>query len=631
MCGIAGFINLDNQPASTTLINSMTRMISHRGPDSHEVHVDGPLALGFRRLAILDLSPAGNQPLSYADRRYWIVFNGEIYNFLELRNELKGLGYSFRTETDTEVILAAYIQWGSSCQLKFNGMWAFAIWDGVEKKLFLSRDRFGVKPLHFFYNGQVFGFASEMKAFLPAPWITGSFNIPVMARALVDYNQIEGTTDCILQGINRLRGGYCLHIPLGGAPKVERWWRTLDHLTAVGPTLEHQAAEFRDIFVDAVNVRMRSDVPIGTALSGGLDSSSVLCSMAWLKSHLASSERQPDDWQRAFVAYFPGTVQDELHHARAAIAHSNAKEVILEMTPDKCLHNLHKILFDFEEVYDFIGPIWSTYNAMREKGVVVSLDGHGGDELLAGYHFYFPTALRDAEMLPMPNQRLREIYEIHMQWQQTGEYPEDHVPVDQSGWITAPVAPADWSDFEKDQFVLSGFDALSRQLYFDFHHRCLPTILRNFDRCSMSNGVEIRAPFMDWRLVTYCFSLPSYSKLGRGFTKLVLREALRGILPPSIANRKSKLGFVSPMSKWTEGPLRTFLLDTVRSREFLQSNLINGPKISAYVEHSYANGGLKAIVSVWRFIQAHLIQQVFQAERMKYMGATGEERASSGL
>src|SRR5215831_4039299 len=188
MCGIVGMWNLDGGPIDQLVLERFTDALAHRGPDGRGTYVDpqGSLGLGHRRLAILDLSPAGHQPMSYANGRYWITYNGEIYNFLELRKELQGLGYRFVSDSDTEVILAAYVQWGADCQLKFNGMWGFAIWDKQERELFLSRDRFGVKPLHYFYDGRCFAFASEMKAFLATPWFQPSFDPQVVTSALVD-------------------------------------------------------------------------------------------------------------------------------------------------------------------------------------------------------------------------------------------------------------------------------------------------------------------------------------------------------------------------------------------------------------------------------------------------------------
>lgn len=606
---------MNGQPAERRDIERMTRMISHRGPDGEGLFLEGSVALGHRRLSILDLSSAGAQPMRYEPRPLWIVFNGEIYNFVELRKELEADGFVFRTGTDTEVILAAYLRWGEDCQLHFNGMWAFAIWDPTEQVLFLSRDRYGVKPLHYFFDGAHIAFSSEMKSFLPLPWFPFEYDAGVVARAVTDNNLIEGTEDCLLKHIRRLRGGYCLTVRRGAPPRLRRWWNTLDHLVEVGSTLQEQSSQFRDLFLDACNVRMRSDVPLGVALSGGLDSSSVLSSMAALKRTSSVYARHPAQWDSAFVAQFPGTIQDETHHAREVIRHTGVKGVFLEMNIEKGIEHLDRILFDNEEVYDFSAPIWLTYKAMRDHGVVVSIDGHGGDELLGGYHFYFPIAIRDAEMTPLGQQRVADLQEIHRLWQATGEYPEDPPPVDQSGWLRVPQAAPDFSDFLTDQFRLSGSDALTRQLYFDFHYRCLPTILRNFDRCSMSNGVEIRAPFMDWRLVTYCFSLPTFSKLGQGFTKLILRSSLLGILPDSIVARRSKLGFVSPMANWTGGVLRPFLLDCVASQAFREHPIMNGERIKAYIEQSYQSGFLRGIVPVWRYIQAHRVMQLFQQRR----------------
>ena len=242
------------------------------------------LGLGHRRLAIIDTSDGGRQPMSFGDGRYWITFNGEIYNFLELKAELEHSGYQFKTDSDTEVILAGYHCWGEDCQLRFNGMWAFAIWDRDERKLFISRDRFGVKPLIYYFDQKHFAFASEMKAFLALEWFQPDFDPAMVTAALSNERLIEGDERCLLQGLRHLFGGHCLTLKMGENLKIRRWWNTLDHLESVPEKYEDQVNQFRELFLDACRIRMRSDVPIGTALSGGLDSSSILCGMRHVRN-----------------------------------------------------------------------------------------------------------------------------------------------------------------------------------------------------------------------------------------------------------------------------------------------------------------------------------------------------------
>jgi len=648
MCGIVGIWNLNGIPIEAFGLDQFTDSLAHRGPDGRGTYicVEANLGLGHRRLAILDLSPKGKQPMAYAGGRYWITYNGEIFNFLELREELEGLGHTFVTESDTEVILAAYLQWGESCQLKFNGMWAFAIWDRNERVLFISRDRFGIKPLHYFFDGKHFAFASEMKAFLALDWFRLEFNPRMLALAVSNYNRVEGgTEDCLLKGIKRLHGGHCLIIRPGKEPQIKRWWNTLDHLVAVPEDINQQAEQFCQIFFDACKIRMRSDVPLGTALSGGLDSSSVICAMHQIRAFSDNHSRLSSDWQKAFVATFPGTIQDERKFAEQVVQHVGARPTYKEMDPTEAVENLDQILFSFEEIYDIPTSLWMIYREIRKLGVSISMDGHGADELLGGYHFYPYAEMRRA-LVARPN--LNRFYEMRATLQAL--YPRfdipspgsilrdtltqglknnflansvrslgrlgrsclfpDYVPRRTDWLLVNPQVPF-FPEWEADKSQLAHFDSLNKQLYFDFHYRFLPTILRNFDRCSMAHGVEIRAPFMDWRLVCFGFSLPASSKIGGGYTKLILRKAMQGILPEPIRTRKSKIGFASPLVDWYKGRLKAFVLDTVNSQKFLQSDIWNGSLIRQQVADSYAKGDFLGASRSWQYIQAMKLMQLF--------------------
>ncbi len=664
MCGIVGIWNLNGSPIDSLSLDRFTDTLAHRGPDGRGTHVDPlvPIGLGHRRLAILDISPAGHQPMSFADRRYWITFNGEIYNFLELRDELEGLGYRFISDSDTEVVLTAYVQWGEDCQFKFNGMWAFAIWDARDRVLFLSRDRFGVKPLHYFYDKQHFAFASEMKAFLSLEWFQTSFDPHMVALALREYTHVEGTEKCLIHGVKRVKGGYCLSLRQGQAPRTRRWWNTLEHLEAVSGDFQEQAGRFRELFLDACRIRMRSDVPVGTALSGGLDSSSVLCGMAHIRSNIQDGRRLAKDWQKAFVAAFPGTSQDECYYAGEVIRHTGARQIYKEVDPAEIVEHIDDVLFQIEEIHDITPGPWLIYRAQRQEGIAVSIDGHGGDELLAGYHFYPAIAMQDA-IDPWPQViqllQLRSIlrdmvedgYEDEvpslkelarrclLQTKQSlsqglQKWPGIHKPAGLiyhqllkkgqpfgkpvqkarvPGMLLVEPEPARYPDFECDLNMMpSHFDSLNRSLYFDFHFSALPTILRNFDRCSMAHGVEIRAPFMDWRVVCYSFSLTSANKLGGGFSKRILREAMRGILPELIRKRKRKLGFGYPFSYWWRGPMKTFMLDYINTRDFLQSEIWNGPAIRDLVETSYKSDASTDVMNICSYIQASRLMTLFK-------------------
>ena len=598
--------------------------------------------------------------MSFADGRYHITYNGEIYNFLELRKTLIGRGYQFFTETDTEVVLAAYTEWGANCQERFNGMWAFAIWDESERILFLSRDRFGVKPLYYFQSKSIFGFASELKSFMALPnHLRPEFDLQMVAR----MKNEEGIKETLLKGVFNLNGGNCLHLAHSGQIKEERWWRTSDHLCRVSRDYDEQVEQYKEILLDACRLRMRSDVPIGTALSGGLDSSSVACAMAAQSDYAGSRDRMSSDWQRAFVASYVGTGHEEAHHAQRVVSAIKADKTMVEVEPGSISpFMIENVIGDFEAIQNAepsLGP-WLLYRAMSQSGTKVSLDGHGGDEALAGYHHYIFPALQDAlwpfpdtnrwsdlqrtyaslllEETPeglsdkhpsigevlrlfLPQEALKQevksrlwryptLYEMCKATKRSlsRDSSEHAAQLKKAAWLKIKPKIVESVDSPKEY---SQFGFLKRQLYKDFHFGSNVTILRNFDRCSMAHGVESRAPFLDWRLVAFSFSLPETSILGGGFTKRVLRDAMRGLLPEEIRTRTGKMGFASPMRAWLAGDLKEFVMDHVNSEAFLASEVWNGQLLRDHVADCFRSRNINSAVLVWKYIQADILMRKF--------------------
>lgn len=577
MCGIFGYLGY--LPEQTARI--CTDRIRHRGPDGSGVWHTPDITLGHRRLSILDLSDQGKQPMPSRDQRYWITFNGEIYNFVELRAELEGRGYAFRSASDTEVILAAYEVWGPDCQLKFNGMWAFAIWDSREKTLFLARDRFGKKPLFYAYlpNGNI-AFASEMKAIFPL-----LDNIRPNISLIKDPSRIlyyEATEECVIEGIQRFPAGHHATV-VNGRLRFRRWWNTLDHLPVVSARYEDQVEQFRELFIDACRLRMRSDVPLGTALSGGLDSSATISCMAYVASH-GQTKRMGESWQHAFVASFPGTSLDEAHYAKKVTDTLGIESTVIEIDPIKGLLRIDEYLYLLEDM--FISspiPFMQTYEAVKAAGVSVTLDGHGADELFGGYPFDCLHALSDAGMRVGKARAIAQTYH--------NAYGADGLGNDSK--LIAKWHLRRLLNRAKTQGTLDSrhpeykrLDYLNKQLYASTHDTILPTLLRNYDRYSMASGVEIRMPFMDHRLVSLAFSLPWDAKVRKGYTKAIVRDALSPFMPQEIAYRKAKIGFHSPMVDWMKGPLRQFMLDTITSRSFLECELVDGHAVASDVKRT---------------------------------------------
>ena len=624
MCGITGFWNLDGRPVNREELIRLTNQLAHRGPDGWDVYVDESANLGFghRRLAIIDLN-TGDQPMSYMEGRYWIVFNGEIYNFVELRKELEALGYSFKTDSDTEIVLAAYDKWGEDFQFKLNGMWGMAIWDSRERKLFLSRDRFGVKPMIYYYDGKRFAFASEMKAFLGLDGFRAEHSPEVLANSMEHSALIEGAEDCLFAGLKRVLGGHCLTIHADGRMNIRRWWNTLAHLPTVPERYEDQAAQYRELFLDACRIRMRSDVPIGTALSGGLDSGSVVSAMSHIRRSGDETMRMAQEWQKAFVGTWPGKIIDERHYADEVIRHTGVNPIYCEMNADMYLEHFDDILYQFEEIAEIhLGP-WYVHKMQRKNGVVVTIDGHGGDEALGGYTWHVFAAMRDARKHPM---RWLELAYIRDRMSLTHSLASYVNAVKNFGgkhlgaktlpaWLNVPVPGVASPVMEADSSRLANSDELFKTLYADFHFQHLPAVLRNFDRLSMAHGVEVRSPMMDWRLVTFSFALPSDRKIGAGYSKRILRDAMKGILPETIRKRTKKLGFPNLDEGWDSPRGHQFIRDSVSSQGFQSSPFWDGKRILSDLERAFKERNRPVIHRAWKFVQAQRLIELFQARK----------------
>ena len=590
MCAIFGLLNkiVDENSAKEAL----DRMI-HRGPDDGMIWQEGEVCLGHRRLAILDLSSAGAQPMADASGRYVIVFNGEIYNFVELKKELTATGCEFKSNSDTEVLLYAYIKWGKDCLNRFNGMWAFAIWDREKKELFLSRDRYGVKPL--FYtrygmNERFFAFASEMKALTPfMKEVRPNRHLLSDPTLMTEY---ESTGECVIEEIERFPAGCCGYFyPATGELKVERYYETLSNLMEVPDSYEEQTALFREIFLDSCAIRMRSDVTLGTALSGGLDSSATICSMAHLSLN-SKTERMGHNWQHAYVAAFPGTVMDERKYAKMVTDHLwiGSTEVVID--PIKALPKLENYLYLFEDVYLTSPiPMMELYGALRADGTIVTLDGHGADELFGGYTFDFINALKDAGSDENDRKMILDAY--------IESFPNDgsNAALKDRSYeaVERTFRKRDLKkrlkgmlSMRRENKMPEGFDkldSLNKILYKSVHTNILPTLLRNYDRYSMANSVEIRMPFMDHRVVELAFSIGWRSKLHGGYSKSIIRDALSDIMPKEVAYRRTKIGFNTPIVEWMKGPMKEYFEDICADTSFVNCDLINPAKVKAAVNH----------------------------------------------
>lgn len=609
MCGIAGFFAATPQPAA--LLKDMTDLIRHRGPDdegftllldnaspmlacggddtpesayasvmpfSPTARIDAlgntpvRLALGHRRLAIVDLTPFGHQPMSYAAERYWIVYNGEIYNHIELRAELEGLGHQFASHSDTEVILAAYMQWGEQCLNRFNGMFAFALYDRACQTLFLARDRFGVKPLYYWVSPHgAFYFASEIKQFTCLPgWrakINGQRAYDFLAFGVSDHSD-----ETLFAGVFQLAPGYKATLSLGNGPA----WNRLDGRIPSQQWYELQArpfsgsyndacARFRELFYDAVQLRLRADVEIGSCLSGGLDSSSIVCVMNQLlheknaaalqKTFSACSDVAKYD-ERAWIDTVVNQNKISAHYVYPSL------ENLFEESPSITWHQDEP--FGSSSIY----AQWNVFRLAADNGVTVMLDGQGSDEQLAGYYNFFGphlgTLFRQLRWGSLANE-MKAIRKLHgFSFFRSGQYIAEAVlPEFAKNQIKKKVglvhSKPDWLDLSQlraiannPMFSLGATGAATvRDLSIaQLTASNLQMLLHWEDRDSMAHSIESRVPFLDYRLVEFVLGLPDDYKLAGGITKRVLRDAMTGILPDSIRNRMDKLGFATPEEIW---------------------------------------------------------------------------------
>lgn len=587
MCGITGIISDIPFPGNKENVKHLLSTLSHRGPDSQRIwdSPDRDCTLGHARLAILDLSESGAQPMHSPCGRYTVVFNGEIYNFLELREELAGVGCEFVGTSDTEVLLQAFIRWGEKCLKKFNGMFAFAIWDRRERKLFLARDRFGIKPLHYAIHGGRLIFSSELKAYRALPGFPLAMDPEMRERVLIDPFSVESTGKTLLAGVCQLPAGHCATYRQGRL-SLRRWWNLAEALPTVPESFSDQVESWKDLFFSSLKLRLRSDVPVGTALSGGFDSSAILCSLAKLIRD-GQGGTYANALHEAFVASFPGADNDETHEAQLVLQHAGVPGHFFDIASEDPTDTIDEVLHQFEGIYLHLPtPVGRIYQEQRRHGTVVSLDGHGCDEMMGAYRGERTSVLRDAPSFllhPLENfQRIAEHLRLARRdldlpgrtfYSESARQIFTHLPSLQ--WLrnvrqAFGIQPAFFRNrtrlpkFPSDP-AWKGAPDVERMFHQMFHQTILPTLLRNFDRMSMAHGVEVRMPFLDWRLVALTFSLPTSSKIHDGQSKFVGRMAMDGVLPDEIRLSRRKVGFASPTGRWMNGNLGYWAESVVQS------------------------------------------------------------------
>lgn len=571
MCGIAGIVyrNLDQSRAANA-VRQMIALQKHRGPDGEGFYDSVGVSLGHTRLAIIDLSDTGKQPMSDSNNRFWLTFNGEIYNYIELAGELKTLGHLFNGNSDTEVLLHAYMQWGKGCVSHLRGMFAFAVWDEFEKQLFVARDRLGIKPFHYWSDshGNLF-FSSEIKALLP--FITNRKIHIQLARDYIAWNLLDhDDSQTMIYEIKRLSPGHTMTWNPGQGVHILKYWELQKPEKVLKTSGQNKKFfhEFRERFNDVIRLHLRSDVPVGTCLSGGLDSSAIV-------GTINKQFRIGGDWknsrQSTFSACFEASELDERPYIDEVVKNTGIEPHYVFPSGEQLRMDLKDWIWFQEEPVSSTNPYiqYCVTRLASRYGIKVLLDGQGADEQLAGYRkfifVYLRQLLRQRKYLTAFHEGLS--FFLNPEILRLSRF------VDYQHYLSSTPHHASilWGKkvyLKKPSLLHIGY-SLNDQLHQDITRLSLPLLLRYEDRNSMAFGVEARVPFVDHELVEWLIKLPSDMRLYHGWTKRILRESLSDVLPLKVKCRKIKPGSLTPQTKWLSGPLKSWVLEILQSPNYL--------------------------------------------------------------
>ncbi|MFH1419888.1 MAG: asparagine synthase (glutamine-hydrolyzing) [Planctomycetota bacterium] len=651
MCGIAGLILDEPDPSGPAWLVRMTQLLHHRGPDDGGAVVFGPLGtpvvtrvlgdrdeavswghvptrvgLGARRLAVMDLSPAGRQPMSSPDGRVWIVFNGEIYNHGALRRELSARGVTFNGNSDTEVLLAAYRVWGSECFERLEGMWALAVMDWGSRRVVLSRDRFGIKPLYYARFGGGVAFASEIKALLALPGLNRDVNEERL-RDFLSEGLVDHTDETLYENVWSIPPGCWVELDvsvrsaLDVSGSIRRYWRPRfgfeDDADAV--------FNVRSRLFASVESHLESDVAVGSCLSGGLDSSAVVSIAHSMRT--AGGDRASNWSQHTFTAGLPGSPLDETRYAESVVDSCDGLQWhVTQPTADGLLDDITSLMWHQEQPFGSpsIYMQWAVMRLARATGVTVLLDGQGGDELFCGYQGYLPPYLAHllsrgrilsfvrefrfgrscgfgttgltghvfARMLPraLLDRLRRRVNARRQPWLARELFSPSSSP---TMFDTLHLRPA--------ERVAGAWHtpALSCYLWSILLSESLPSLLRFEDRNSMAFSIEARVPLLDRRLVELAMRLPVQRKIADGRFKTVLREALRGTVPAGVLDRQDKIGFSAPTADWMLGPLRGWWEGLLSSQAFRERGCFEQAGVEKAVKR-FTTGDTGLALPIWR-------------------------------
>ena len=624
MCGIFGIVNIGDN-ININKLREVSKVLQHRGPDdeghflSSSVRNSGQsykgdispqslvlphissaegnydLALLHRRLSIIDLSDSGHQPMCYADR-YWITLNGEIYNYPEIKEELLKKGYSFKSTSDTEVVLAAYMEWGEECVNKFNGMWAFAIWDSKKNTFYLSRDRFGVKPLYYYHTKSIFIFCSEIKGI--RCYLDGLLELDVkqVLRFLDRGEYMEGESeDSLFEGVKQLMPGHNLVLE-NNKLKIHKYYslKLIPNQNSLSENIEY----LRNLFGESIKYRLRSDVEVGACLSGGIDSSSIVSYGTSLFNKNFNT----------FSATWPGENIDESFYIDKVNKKWNC--IVHTFNPDltDLLSTIDKEVWHQEMPLSGSSLLaqWFVMEQANKAGIKVLLDGQGADEVLAGYPHYVPAYINDLFV----HLKWSELYTYKTELTIKGFAPSYAAKAQlynlmirkkyASFFPVRQILSEEYADTKK-YIAPSRFNSLAELQKYEIEKNTLLPLLHIEDRNSMAHSIESRLPFLDYRMVEFCINIPAEQKIRGTNTKYLLREAMKSFLPPEVYNRRDKIGFATPLEEKYFGFSREFnefAIGYIKKSTFWNMHLLD----EGCLNHKMPPNNLFALYSLARFI-----------------------------
>jgi asparagine synthase (glutamine-hydrolysing) len=555
MCGISIIISTKNKSGAEELIKSVNDKVAHRGPDDEGFYYGSNFAFGHRRLSIIDLSQAGHQPMQR--QNFCITYNGEIYNYIELREELVALGHIFNSATDTEVILAAYQQWGVDAFAKFNGMWAFAILDAKKNEIVLSRDHFGIKPLYFTKTENYFLAGSEIKQFTAVDEFHPSLNKVVTANFLIQ-GLLNYSDQTFFDNVRELRAGHYLRYNLVEHKyEIRQWYSLANASVPIQDSYEDAVRKVRALFTDSLRIRMRSDVRVGSCLSGGIDSSSIVS--------IAHSQKLCNEDFATITSCYSDVRYDEQQFSDVVSKNTGFRSVKVFPDLNHLLDEGHLDKMIYHQDQPFSGAShyseFKVFQTAREQNMIVMQDGQGSDEFLCGYGEFFITRIRELLQAfqwgkAIALLKIRAANSNRSGWQETRLFIRT---VYQTRFVNLakrilgkddfPWLVESWNNIAKTALVNFKGKSIRQLSLEEIEYSSIPYQLHSEDRNSMLFSIESRLPFLDHRLVEYCIGLPSSYKIKNGYTKAVLRDAIAE-LPEPVKNRKDKMGFVAPDPIW---------------------------------------------------------------------------------